>query len=128
MVKNKKILIVDDDPLIIRMYQYRLSHDGLEVVMAFDGEEAVMKAKKEHPDLILLDLMMPKMNGVEALRFLKKEIDTKDIPVIILTNLGDDDKYIAMTKEIGAVGYLVKANTSLKELSKKVEEVLNRGR
>ena len=123
---KKKILLVDDDPLIIRMYQYKLSHDGYQIDLAFNGEDAVMEAKRKLPDLILLDLMMPKMNGVEALKFLRKEADTKNIPVIILTNLGDDEEYIKLTKEIGAVDYLVKAETSLRELSKKVGDILDR--
>ena len=119
--KNKKILLVDDDPLIIRMYEYRLRHDGYTVVLAFDGEKAFMQAKKEKPDLILLDLMMPNMNGVDTLKLLKKDNDTKDIPVIVLTNLGDDPAYIGLTKEIGANNYLVKADTSLKELAQRVQ-------
>lgn len=123
--KMKRILVVDDDPLIIRMYEYKLKHDGYDVHLAFDGEKAIILAKKEKPDIILLDLMMPKMNGVETLKFLKKENDTKDIPVIVLTNLGDDPAYIELTKEMGAVGYLVKAETSLKELVNKIEKVLN---
>lgn len=127
-IKKKKILLVDDDPLIIRMYQYKLNRDGYEIFLAFNGEEAIIQAKKSLPDLILLDLMMPKMNGVEALKFFKKEIDTKNIPVIILTNLGDDDQYIKMTKDLGANDYLVKAETSLKDLSKKVESMIHKGR
>ncbi|HRY62718.1 MAG TPA: response regulator [Candidatus Paceibacterota bacterium] len=119
-----KVLLVDDDPLIIRMYEYRLRHDGYKVFLAFDGEKAIIEAKKEAPNIILLDLMMPKMNGVEALKFLKKEHDTKNIPVIILTNLGDDPSYINLTKELGATEYLVKAETSLKQLTKKVDEII----
>lgn len=123
-IKKGKVLLVDDDPLIIRMYEYRLRHDGYQVLLAFDGERAVIEAKKSLPDIILLDLMMPKMNGVEALKFFKKEPDTKNIPVIVLTNLGDDPSYIELTKELGAVDYLVKADTSLKELTKRVENII----
>ncbi len=124
--KKAKVLVVDDDPLIMRMYEYRLKHDGYEVFLAFDGEGAIMKAKKEKPGIILLDLMMPKMNGVETLKFLKKESDTRNIPVIILTNLGDDPAYIDLTKEMGADDYLVKADTSLKELTARVESILGK--
>jgi DNA-binding response OmpR family regulator len=123
-ISKGRVLLVDDDPLIIRMYEYRLRHDGYEVILAFDGEKAVIEAKTKLPDIILLDLMMPKMNGVETLKFLKKEHDTKNIPVIILTNLGDDPSYINLTKDMGANDYLVKAETSLKELTKRVEEIL----
>lgn len=122
----KSILVVDDDPLIIRMYEYKLRHDGFNVHLAFDGEKAVIVAKKEKPDIILLDLMMPKMNGVETLKFLKKEADTKNIPVLVLTNLGDDPAYIELTKEMGADGYLIKAETSLKDLVEKVHSILNK--
>ena len=122
-----KVLLVDDDPLIIRMYEYRLRHDGYEIKLAFDGEDAFLKAKKEHPDIILLDLMMPKMNGVETLKFLKKDEDTKDIPVIILTNLGDDPAYMDLTKEMGSPEYLIKAETSLKQLSERVAKIIAGG-
>jgi DNA-binding response OmpR family regulator len=125
-IKKGKVLLVDDDPLIIRMYEYRLRHDGYQVFLAFDGEGAIIEAKKSLPDIILLDLMMPKMNGVEALKFFKKESDTKHIPVIVLTNLGDDPSYISLTKELGAIDYLVKADTSLKELTQRVENVIGK--
>lgn len=124
-VKKGRVLLVDDDPLIIRMYEYRLKHDGYEVLLAFDGEKAIAEAKLNHPNIILLDLLMPKMNGVETLKFLKKEPDTKNIPVIILTNLGDDPSYINLTKGMGASGYLVKAEVSLKELTKRVEDIIS---
>lgn len=122
--KKGRILLVDDDPLIIRMYEYRLRHDGYDVILAFDGEKAIIEAKTQIPDLILLDLMMPKMNGVETLKFLKKEHDTKNIPVIVLTNLGDDPSYVELTKKMGANDYLIKAETSLKELTKKVDDII----
>jgi len=121
---KKKIMLVDDDPLIIRMYQNKLSTDGYNVVTAINGEEGVLKAKKEKPDLILLDLMMPKMNGVETLKLLKKESDTKDIPVIILTNLEDKGEDVEKAKELGAKEYLVKAKIDLKTLSAKVKEIV----
>lgn len=123
--KKRKILLVDDDPLIIRMYEYRLSRDGYEMVLAFDGEGAFAEAKKENPDIILLDLMMPKMNGVETLKMLKEDRATKKIPVMLLTNVGDDKAYVDLTKEIGAVDYLVKSQTSLKELAEKIAKVIN---
>ena len=85
MADAKKILIVDDDSLISRMYQERFSRDGFEVVLAFDGEDGVEKAKKEKPDFILLDIMMPKMNGYETLKILKKEAGTKLNPVMFLS-------------------------------------------
>ena len=124
--KKKKILLVDDDPLIIRMYEHKLAQDGHDVVLAFDGEQAVMMAKEEKPDLILLDLMMPKLNGIETLQFLKKEADTKGIPVIVLTNIGDDSAYQKRAEELGAIDYVVKAQISLKELAEKVAAALSK--
>jgi len=121
----KIILLVDDDPLIIRMYQKKLSGDGYKVNTAFNGEEGLTSIKKEKPDLILLDVMMPKMNGVEVLKALKKDSESKGIPVIILTNLGDDDKEIQAAKDLGALEYLVKSDISLEELSDRVGKIID---
>jgi len=122
---NKKtILLVEDDPLIIRVYQKRLIDEGYKVIAAFNGEEAVAQLTREKPDLILLDLMMPKMNGVEALKAFKKNEETKNIPVIILTNLEDRGEELEKAKKLGAVDYLVKSEIKLSDLSKKVREVV----
>jgi len=120
----KIILLVDDDPLIIRMYQKKLSAEGYKVNTAFNGEEGLTSIKKEKPDLILLDVMMPKVNGVEVLKTLKKDSESAMIPVIILTNLGDDEKEIQAAKDLGALDYLVKSDISLEELSLRVKESL----
>jgi len=123
--KGKKIvLLVDDDPLIIRMYQRKLSQDGYEVMLASNGEEALTRVTKAKPDIILLDLMMPKMNGVQTLKMLKKKSDTEGIPVIILTNLGDRPEDMEKAKQLGALEYLVKSEVSLKELSQKIKTAI----
>ena len=124
---KKNILLVDDDPLVVRMYQNKLTKDGYAVKIASNGEEALIQVMKEKPDLILLDIMMPKMNGVETLKVLKVEEKTRDIPVIILTNLGDNPEDIESAKRLGALDYLVKANITLKTLSKRVKEVIETG-
>lgn len=125
MEQNKKnILLVDDDPLVVRMYQNRLSNDGYAVRTASNGEEALIQVMKEKPDLILLDVMMPKMNGVETLKALKVDPNMKDIPVIVLTNLGDNPEDIENAKKLGALDYLVKAETTPKKLSERVEQVV----
>lgn len=121
---KKTILLVDDDPLLNRMYQVKLSEDGYNIEIAANGEEALIKARKHKPDLILLDLMMPKMNGIEALKELKKDETTKDIKIIILTNLDDKDGNLEKAKGMGALDYLVKSETDLKVLSEKVKSVL----
>lgn len=125
-VKQKTILLVDDDPLIIRMYQNRLTRDGYKILLAFNGEEAIAELKKTKPDLIFLDLMMPRMNGVETLKILKKDALAKKIPVIILTNLGDRQEDIEKAKKMGALDYLVKAKVSLKELSARAEKAIRK--
>jgi len=120
------ILLVDDDPLIIRMYQNKLTADGYDVRTAQNGEEALAEVAKEKPALILLDVMMPQMNGVETLKVLKKEEHTRDIPVIILTNLGDREEDVDNAKKLGALDYLVKSEISLREISEKVAEIVGK--
>ena len=124
---QKLVLLVDDDPLIIRMYQNKLQNDGYKVDIARNGEEALVQVMKEKPDLILLDVMMPKMNGVQTLKELKKESKTETIPVIILTNLGDKKEDVEGATELGALDYLVKSNISLKALSKRVKQAVETG-
>jgi DNA-binding response OmpR family regulator len=119
---KKRILIVDDDPLISRMYQNKMQLDGHVAEIAINGEEALMAVRKQKPDLILLDVMMPKLNGVETLKILKGEEITKNIPVIILTNLGDKPEDIDKAKTLGALDYLVKSQVSLKDLSTRVKK------
>jgi len=122
--KGKKVLLVDDDPLINRMYQKKLSQDGYQVDVTRNGEEALAHAKKNKPDIILLDLMMPKMGGVETLKLLKKDSQLKKVPVLILTNLEDQSGDKKKAKKLGAVDYLVKSEISLQELSDVVKKTI----
>lgn len=118
-----KILIVEDDPLMSRMYQKIFSFENYEIVQAGDGEEGLEKAKTTNPTLILLDVMMPKMNGLQVLDKLKLDPDTKGIPVIMLTNLaGQQDAETALAK--GAVKYIVKSEYEPKEVVSMVKEIL----
>ena len=119
----KKILFVEDESALQKTFGERLSPEDYEVISALDGEIGLRLAKTKKPDLILLDLILPKVNGFEVLKELKEEKETKDIPVIVLTNLegiGDVDKAI----ELGATTYLVKAQYSLEELVEKIKKVL----
>jgi len=120
----KNILLVDDDPLIIRMYQKKLSADGYDISIAFNGEEAMTEIMKIKPSLIFLDVMMPEMNGVEVLKKLKSDPNTENIPVIILTNLGDKPEDVDKAKELGALDYLVKSELKLKELPRRAKEIV----
>lgn len=119
-----KILLVDDDLLLARMYQKKLENDGYEVLVAEDGEVALKNILSFAPDLILLDIMMPKIDGYEVLKRLKGDTRTSSIPVIFLTNVGATDDDIEKGLELGAVAYLVKANNRPKAVVAKVKEVL----
>jgi twitching motility two-component system response regulator PilH len=120
---DTKILIIEDDPLISRMYEKIFRFENITAVMAHDGEEGIAKAKSEKPTLILLDIMMPKMNGLQVLDQLKAAAETKTIPVIVLTNLaGQNDAETALSK--GAVKYIIKSEHEPKEIADMVKEVL----
>lgn len=118
-----KILIIEDDALMSRMYQTIFTFEKQDVIMAENGEIGLEKARTEKPTLILLDVMMPKMNGLQVLDKLKADPDTKKIPVIVLTNLaGTRDAQVALTK--GAVKYIIKSEYEPKQVANMVKEVL----
>ncbi len=119
-----KILITEDDPLMSRMYQKIFTFEGLEVVMAADGQEGLDKAREIKPTMILLDIMMPKLNGLQVLEKLKADPETKAIPVIMLTNLaGQQDAENALAK--GAIKYIVKSEYEPKQVADMVKELLS---
>jgi CheY-like chemotaxis protein len=118
-----KVLIVEDDPLISRMYQKIFTFEKFDVEVAANGEEALSKLANFTPSLILLDVMMPKMNGLLVLEKLKEFDQTKHIPVVMLTNLaGQQDAEIALSK--GAVKYIIKSEYEPKQVVEMVSEVL----
>jgi len=118
-----KILIVEDDPLMSRMYQKIFKFEGFEVETAQDGEEGFEKIKKSQPTLVLLDIMMPKINGLQVLEKMKLDPDIKTIPVIMLTNLaGSQDAEAALSK--GAVKYIIKSENEPKQVVNMVKEIL----
>lgn len=118
-----KILIVEDDPLMSRMYQKIFSFENYEVEIAADGQEGLDKARTGKPTLILLDIMMPKMNGLQVLEKLKADPETKAIPVVMLTNLaGQQDAETALSK--GAVKYIIKSEYEPKQVANMVKEIL----
>jgi CheY-like chemotaxis protein len=118
-----KILIIEDDPLMSRMYQKIFTFEGFEVVTAEDGQDGLDKIRSENPTLVLLDVMMPKLNGFEVLERLKADPATKSIPVIMLTNLSSQqDADNAMLK--GAVKYIVKSEHDPKQVADMVKEIL----
>ena len=98
--------------------------DGFEVETASDGEEALRKIQETNPDLVLLDIRMPKLSGLEVLKKLKSQDTTKHIPVIMLTNQGEEQVDMDAAISMGAASYLVKSDTALEEVLQKVREVL----
>ena len=106
-MKKGKVLVVDDEVNITQILEFSIGAEGFEVISAQNGEEAIEKARREQPDLIILDIMMPKIDGYEACRILKANPLTKNIPVVLLTAKGRDiDKRLGM--EVGATDYIVK--------------------
>ncbi|MFZ5559209.1 MAG: response regulator [Patescibacteria group bacterium] len=119
----KKILFVEDEPSLQKAISEVLIQEGYKVLSASDGEEGLKITREEKPDLILLDLILPKKDGFEVLKELKADQELKDIPVIVLTNLegvGDVEKALSL----GAKTYLVKANYELEDVLKMVKEQL----
>lgn len=123
MTTTKRILLVEDDRFLRRACEASLRQRGFTVIAAADGEEGLRQARAEHPDLILLDLLMPKLAGVEVLRALKADPATKSIPVLILSN-SSREQDVAEVSSLGAVDYWVKADLSLKELGDRVARLL----
>ncbi|MDZ7860411.1 MAG: response regulator [Candidatus Krumholzibacteriota bacterium] len=119
---ERKVLVVDDEANITQILEFSIEAEGYEVVSASNGEEAIEKARKEQPNLIILDIMMPKVDGYEACRALKSDPLTKKIPVILLTAKGREiDKRLGY--EVGATDYIVKPFSPSK-LIEKVNEYL----
>ncbi|MCH7551991.1 response regulator [Patescibacteria group bacterium] len=119
-----KILIIEDDKFLRELLVKKVGSEGYEVVVATDGEEGLKMAKEENPSLILLDLILPAMDGFEVLRRIKEAEETKHIPVIILSNLGqkeDIDKGV----KLGAKDYMIKAHFTPGEIAKKIQEILS---
>lgn len=119
----KKILVVDDEPLVIKAITDKLNSEQFAIDSALDGEDALLKVSQEKPDLILLDIIMPKLDGISVLKKLKAQQETKDIPVIILSNLYDDKKIEELLKT-NNTDYLIKVEHSLNDIVKRVKEKL----
>jgi len=118
-----RILIVEDDPIISDMYHTAFAFDNLEVEVAPDGEAGLALMKTQPPTVVLLDIMMPKMNGLQVLEAMKQDEALKGIPVIILSNLSDKhDAEAALA--LGAVKYIVKAEHNPKEVTDIVKDIL----
>lgn len=126
MVKENKwtILIAEDDEIILRALYLTFHADNYTVVTANDGEEALRITERIKPDLVLLDLLMPKMSGIDYLKNLRANPSLKSTSVIVLSNLDDKDDMNA-SKDLGAKGFFVKSNVELSVLAEKVKEILS---
>ena len=122
-MEKKKILIIEDESTLQRALSEFLSLEGFAVANALDGERGVEMAKKENPDLILLDIILPKKDGYEVVDDLKSEESTKDIPIILLTNL-ETTENVNRAFEKGITTYLVKSDYKLEEIVAKIKETL----
>jgi len=119
----KKILIIEDEQAMADAMKIGLVESNYEAAVAYDGEDGLEQAKKMKPDLILLDLLLPKKDGITILHELREDETTKDVPVMILSQLSDTNK-ISEGVSLGVVGYLVKVDFSLAEVVEKVKSVL----
>ena len=119
----KKVLIVEDDQLIFSILSREISEAGFQVSNAYDGEQAIIITKDTHPDLVLLDILLPRKNGFEVLEALKADPDVANIPVVILSNLGQPED-IKRGRDLGAVDYMVKVEFEPKQIVAKVRTLL----
>ena len=122
--KQTHVLLVEDDTFLAGIYQKKFEMEGFKISVAGDGEKGLADAKKKKPDIVLLDILLPKLDGFGVLAKLKAEAATKKIPVILLTNLGQKDD-VEKGLEAGAVDYLIKAHFKPSEVVEKVRVVLH---
>jgi len=120
---EKIVLIVEDDEVILRALYLALHEEHFTIATATDGESGLTMTQRMKPDLVLLDLIMPKMDGFTYLKYLKADPKIAKTPVIVLSNLGDQES-IQKAKDLGAADYFVKSDTDLSDLSKKVRKFL----
>ena len=120
-----KILFVEDDPLIVKIYTTRLTADGFQVLSAENGEDGLKLAETEIPDLIVLDIMMPRMDGFGVLAKIRANERMKTTPVLVYSNLAQEDE-IARARQMGATEFIVKANLSPTEMVTKIKQYLNK--
>ncbi|HUV81210.1 MAG TPA: response regulator [Patescibacteria group bacterium] len=120
---QKSILFIEDESALQKTFGEILTQEGYSMISALDGELGLKLAKEKKPDLILLDLILPKIHGFDVLKKLKEEGETKDIPVIVLTNL-ERLEDVGKALELGAATYLVKSDYSLEEILEKIKKVL----
>ena len=122
---SQNILVVEDDKFLRELIVQRLNKEGYQTIEAIDGEEGVKKIKAEKPALVLLDLILPGIDGFEVLEQVKKDTEVASIPIIILSNLGQKDD-VEKGFKLGAADYLIKAHFTPAEIISKVKAILNK--
>lgn len=125
-ISNKSVLVVEDDIFLAQLLTNRISKSGVRVLRAGDGEEGLAILRAEKPNLMLLDLILPKKSGFELLEEMRTDPALQDIPVIIVSNLGQESD-IKKGRDLGAVEYFVKAKTSIDGLVERVKTILEEG-
>ena len=123
MIKSKKILIIEDDPFLSEMYATKFTQNGFKIEVAIDGKSGLDKIKEFKPDLILLDIVLPKMDGFTVLSKIKKDPQLKDVPVVLLTNLGQKSE-VEKGLSLGAEEYIIKAHYTPTAVVNRVKEIL----
>lgn len=122
-MKNKKILIVEDDNFLQKALSYSLQENNFDIISAIEGDQVLPLIKREKPDLILLDIILPKKDGFVIMEELKNDPTTADIPVIFITNLGQKED-VKKGLDLGASGYIIKAHFKISDIIEKINEVL----
>ncbi|KKQ94325.1 MAG: Two-component response regulator [candidate division CPR2 bacterium GW2011_GWC2_39_10] len=125
MAEKPYILIIEDDPYILKMYELKLGMEGYEVKTAINGKIGVDKVSERKPDLILLDILMPEMDGFEVLEHLKGDPDTKNLPVLVLSNLGQED-HINKAMSFGVQGFIVKSQYTPSQVVDAIKGVIKK--
>lgn len=120
----KKVLVVEDDQFLANAYKLKLSKSGYEVIIASDGAEALEFIKQDRPDIVLLDLIMPNVDGFACLEAMQADENLKTIPVVIASNLGQNED-IERAKSLGAVDFIIKSNVSIEEIVEKVRSIVS---
>lgn len=121
----KTVLFIEDESALQQSATQWLTDEGYRVVSALNGDDGLRLAKNENPDLILLDLILPKKDGFTVLKEIKGDPATASIPIIVLSNLGQDED-VERVLSLGATTYLVKTSYTLEEMAKKIQEVLGK--
>lgn len=117
-----KVLIIEDDRFLASAYRFAFENEKIEVDLAYDGQEGMEKFKTSQPDCIVLDLVMPKVDGFQVLEQLRQSPDTAKVPVIVASNLGQDSE-IQKAMELGAKAYITKSQTPITEVISKVKSL-----